>query len=142
MPLPGSFLVFQDSFFLPVDSQQHTLIPALNHFNWEIMTSLDMEKMHALTENCLFSNKIKMADGCGDKQISGVHILIFNDEKLGDLCHCKYFLTLTRKQCRGRRRKKMLDDLGDRRGYCHLKEKALDCIKWRNCFGRDCGPVI
>ncbi|PNF24421.1 hypothetical protein B7P43_G09695 [Cryptotermes secundus] len=30
---------------------------------------------------------------------------------------------------RGRRRKKMLDDLGDRRGYCHLKEKALDRIK-------------
>ncbi|PNF33748.1 hypothetical protein B7P43_G11228, partial [Cryptotermes secundus] len=43
---------------------------------------------------------------------------------------------------RGRRRKKMLDDLGDRRGYSHLKEKALDRIKWRNCFGRDCGPVV
>jgi hypothetical protein len=43
---------------------------------------------------------------------------------------------------RGRRRKKMLDDLGDRRGYCHLKEKALDRIKWRKSFGRDCGPVV
>ncbi|PNF26419.1 hypothetical protein B7P43_G16609 [Cryptotermes secundus] len=43
---------------------------------------------------------------------------------------------------RGTRHKKMLDDLGDRRGYCHLKEKALDHIKWRNCFGRDCGPVV
>ncbi|PNF17874.1 hypothetical protein B7P43_G02249 [Cryptotermes secundus] len=41
-----------------------------------------------------------------------------------------------------RRRKKMLDNLEDRRGYCHLKEKALDRIKWRNCFGRDCGPVF
>ncbi|PNF15324.1 hypothetical protein B7P43_G00939 [Cryptotermes secundus] len=30
---------------------------------------------------------------------------------------------MTRRQ--GRRRKKMLDDLGDRRGYSHLKEKAL-----------------
>ena len=27
---------------------------------------------------------------------------------------------------RGRRRKKLLDDLRDRRGYCHLKEEALD----------------
>jgi hypothetical protein len=35
-----------------------------------------------------------------------------------------------------RRRKKLLDDLGDRRGYCHLKEEALDRIKWRNRFGR------
>jgi hypothetical protein len=37
---------------------------------------------------------------------------------------------------RGRRRKKLLDDLGDRRGYSHLEEEALDCIKWRNRFGR------
>ncbi|PNF25648.1 hypothetical protein B7P43_G00624, partial [Cryptotermes secundus] len=43
---------------------------------------------------------------------------------------------------RGIRRKKMLNDLGDRRGYFHLKEKALDRIKWRNCFGRDYGPVV
>jgi hypothetical protein len=43
---------------------------------------------------------------------------------------------------RGRRRKKLLDDLGDRRGYSHLKEEALDRIKWRNRFGRGCGPVI
>jgi hypothetical protein len=43
---------------------------------------------------------------------------------------------------RGRRRKKLLDDLGDRRGYSQLKEEALDRIKWRNRFGRGCGPVV
>jgi hypothetical protein len=43
---------------------------------------------------------------------------------------------------RGRRRKQLLDDLGDRRRYCHLKEEALDRIKWRNRFGRGCGPVV
>jgi hypothetical protein len=43
---------------------------------------------------------------------------------------------------RGRRRKKLLDDLGDRRGYSDLKEEALDRIKWRNRFGRGCGPVV
>jgi hypothetical protein len=43
---------------------------------------------------------------------------------------------------RGRRRKKLLDDLGNRRGYSHLKEEALDRIKWRNRFGIGCGPVV
>jgi hypothetical protein len=49
-------------------------------------------------------------------------------------------MEVTRK--RGRRRKKLLDDLGDRRGYSHLKEEALDSIKWRNHFGRGFGPVV
>jgi hypothetical protein len=35
---------------------------------------------------------------------------------------------------RGRRRKKLLDDLKDRRGYSHLKEGALDRTMWRNLF--------
>jgi hypothetical protein len=32
---------------------------------------------------------------------------------------------------RGRRRKKLLDDLMNRRGYSHLKEEALDRTMWR-----------
>ena len=43
---------------------------------------------------------------------------------------------------RGRRRKKLLDDLKDRRGYCELKKEALDRIMWRNRFGRGFGPVV
>ena len=43
---------------------------------------------------------------------------------------------------RGRRRKKLLDDLKDRRGYSHLKEEALDRTVWRNRFGRGFGPVV
>jgi len=35
---------------------------------------------------------------------------------------------------RGRRRKKLLDNLKDRRGYCQLKEEALDHTMWRNRF--------
>ena len=46
------------------------------------------------------------------------------------------------KRRRGRRRKKLLDDLKDRRGYCQLKEEALDRTVWRNRFGRDFGPVV
>jgi Uridine kinase len=184
--LPGSYLVCQDDFFLPVDSERHTLIPALNHFNWELMTSLNMEQMHTVIENILSSdsdqsvtsldslvqaaNRVKgsrcyaecytdnnetlpnVTDGCykkltednpipnqthsvvtdqpitgvassqtntisdcADKQISDLRILIiegfllFNDKKLANLCHHKYFLTLTRDQCWARRSVRIYD---------------------------------
>jgi len=43
---------------------------------------------------------------------------------------------------RGRRRRKLLDDLKDRRGYSHLKEEALDRTMWRHRFGGGFGPVV
>ena len=43
---------------------------------------------------------------------------------------------------RGRRRKKLLDDLKDRRGYDHLKEEALDRPMRRYRFGGGFGPVV
>jgi hypothetical protein len=53
-------------------------------------------------------------------------------------------IEVTRRRGRrlGRRRKKLLDDLWDRRRYSHLKEEAIDRIKWRNRFGRGCGPSV
>jgi hypothetical protein len=43
---------------------------------------------------------------------------------------------------RGRRRRKLLDDLKDRRGYSNLKEGALDRTVWRGLFGRGFGPFV
>jgi hypothetical protein len=43
---------------------------------------------------------------------------------------------------RGRRRKKLLDELKDRGGYSHLKEEALDHTMWRNLLGGGFGPVV
>ena len=43
---------------------------------------------------------------------------------------------------RGRRRKKLLDDLKGRKGYSHLKEEALDRAVCRPRFGRGFGPVV
>ena len=43
---------------------------------------------------------------------------------------------------RGRRRRKLLDDLKERRGYSQLKEKVLDRAMWRARFGRGFGPVV
>jgi hypothetical protein len=43
---------------------------------------------------------------------------------------------------RGRRRRKLLDDSEERRGYSHLKEEALDRTMWRNRFGGGFEPVV
>jgi hypothetical protein len=43
---------------------------------------------------------------------------------------------------RGRRRRKLLDDLKERRGYSNLKDEALDRTMWRARFGRGFGPVV
>ena len=39
---------------------------------------------------------------------------------------------MTKRQ--GKRRKKLVDELKDRRGYCELKEGVLDRTVWRNRF--------
>ena len=49
-------------------------------------------------------------------------------------------IEVTRRQWR--RRKKLLDDLKDRRGYSQLKEEALERTMWRKCFGRGFGSVV
>jgi hypothetical protein len=43
---------------------------------------------------------------------------------------------------RGRRRRKLLGDLKERRGYSYLKEEAIDRTVWRAGFGRGFGPVV
>jgi hypothetical protein len=42
----------------------------------------------------------------------------------------------------GKRRRKLLDGLKERRGYSHLKEIALDRTVWRARFGRIFGPAV
>jgi hypothetical protein len=42
----------------------------------------------------------------------------------------------------GRKHRKQLDDLKEKRGYSHLKEEALDRTMWRAGFGRGFGPVV
>jgi hypothetical protein len=43
---------------------------------------------------------------------------------------------------RGRKRRKLLDDLKEWKGYSHLKQEALDRTMWRDRFGRDFRPVV
>jgi hypothetical protein len=41
-----------------------------------------------------------------------------------------------------KKRKQLLDDLKEMRGYWTLKQKVLDRTICRTCFGRDHGPVV
>jgi hypothetical protein len=43
---------------------------------------------------------------------------------------------------RGRRRKQLLDVLKEMKGYCKLKEEALDRALCMTCLGRTYGPVV
>ena len=43
---------------------------------------------------------------------------------------------------RGRRRRKLLDDLKERRGFSHLKEKDLYRTTWRARFVKGFGPIV
>jgi hypothetical protein len=43
---------------------------------------------------------------------------------------------------RRRKRRKLLDNLKERRGYSHLKEEALDRAVWRAGFERGFGPDV
>jgi hypothetical protein len=43
---------------------------------------------------------------------------------------------------RGRRRRELLDDLKERKGYSDLKEQAIDRTMCRARFGRGFGPVV
>jgi hypothetical protein len=43
---------------------------------------------------------------------------------------------------RGRRCRKLLYGLKERRGFSHLKEEDLDSKMWRARFGRDFEPVV
>ena len=42
----------------------------------------------------------------------------------------------------GRKHRKLLDDLKERRGYSRLKEEAVDRTMWRARLGRGFGPVV
>jgi hypothetical protein len=46
------------------------------------------------------------------------------------------------KRKRGRRRRKVPDDLKEGREYSHLKDKAVDCTMWRARFARCFEPVV
>ncbi|XP_046992961.1 nicotinamide riboside kinase 1 [Schistocerca americana] len=130
--LSGSYLLCQDDYFLPPDSRKHTWIPTLNHINWEIMSSVDMNKMWADIKRITQFNFLQHFSHCkiheekssndlplmNFEALAGelpFHILIIegflvlNYQPIVEICHLKYYLTLTRDQCWERRKVRIYD---------------------------------
>ncbi|XP_011311360.1 nicotinamide riboside kinase 1 [Fopius arisanus] len=104
----NSVLISQDSYFLAKDDPRHVHIPELNHHNWDILESLDMEKMHS---DIL---EIMSSGGAGRKEndvqfliVDG--FLLFNYKPIFDLCDIRYFLELSREECERRRSRRVYD---------------------------------
>lgn len=123
---PEIKIISQDDYFLPIDSPKHILIPELNHFNWEILSSLDMNRMYEdiiknVTTNRngdedMVSNDFDHAARVPLEDIQSVRhhfksrnvlflegFSIFNYEPIERLCDLKFYITLSRETCYARR---------------------------------------
>lgn len=123
---PNSRVINQDSYFLPVDDDRHVWIPELNHINFDILTSLDMDKMHSDIKdiildstyqvndtptsipctNCAPPSKEQIVKAVTDKKINFLILegfCIFYHKPIESLCNLKYFVTLNKEECYRRR---------------------------------------
>lgn len=125
--LAHSRIFCQDDYYLPVGDPRHIWIPEVNHFNWDIVSSLDMERMtRDISEHLKESSQSptetpKLQDAqaiCYESEKRAnllkinehpCHIVIvegfciFNYEPLVDLCDLKYYFTLDFDECLKRR---------------------------------------
>lgn len=102
--IPGTVCICQDTYFLPPDSEKHTLIEELNHANWELVTSVDMEGLLKDVKKCL-NQQPESTQGL--LIIEG--IVILNYRAIAELCKQKFFITLNKEVCRERRQLRSYD---------------------------------
>lgn len=131
--LPNSKVISQDDYFLDVDDPRQVIIPELDHLNFELMTSMDMEQMYAdileilkyrtniptkaATKTQLFNkSSIDLQKLAHDKVIeTNTNVLIiegfsiFNYKPIEKICDLKYYLTLNEKECKERREKRVYE---------------------------------
>lgn len=131
----GSIVVRQDDYFLPSDDLRHVKIQELNHMNWELITSMDMQKMYSDIIHILQSHKPDAADDTKKMMLILDGFLLFKHKPITDLCDRKYFLTLTKKQC-WERRKNRIYDPPDVPGYFD-KVVWPEYVKYENEIARD-----
>lgn len=106
--LKNCVTINQDAYFWPIDDPRHTKIPELNHLNWEIMSSMDMDKMRSdifkLIESPLSEDNVKERKHKNILILDGY--LLFKCKVITDLCDMKYFMTVPKEICWDRRDKR------------------------------------
>lgn len=128
---PGSVMMRQDDYFLPPDDPRHVRVTELNHMNWDVITSLDMQRMH--------SDVLKILESGGKNTETRVLILdgflLFKHKAIANLCDRKYFLTLTKEQCWERRKNRTYEP-PDVPGYFD-KVVWPEYVEYKNEITRD-----
>ncbi|KAF5279750.1 hypothetical protein FQA39_LY05440 [Lamprigera yunnana] len=127
--IPSALLISQDSYFLDNDDPRHVWISELNHVNYDIITSLDMQQMYKdvceiTSKYNLISDKIDIQTDqetydnveekvCAKLSETNTKLLIlegfciFNYKLLSDLCLLKFYFTLSKEECYKRRIKRV-----------------------------------
>lgn len=109
--LKNSIVLHQDNYFLPKDDPRHVLVKELNHFNWELITSMDMDKMYSdilqLIES--FPNENNSSEIINKNILILDGFSLFKCKVISNLCDRKYFITLNKEKCWERRKERKYD---------------------------------
>ncbi|XP_017875022.1 nicotinamide riboside kinase 1 [Ceratina calcarata] len=110
--LKNSTILHQDDYFLPMDDPRHIKIEELNHFNWEVITSMDMDRMRSDIFKIMKTSTDERNDlsAKSDRNILILEgFILFKDKIISNLCDVKYCITLTKEDCWQRRKKRVYD---------------------------------
>lgn len=107
-------IISQDDYFWPAESSHHILCEHLNHINWEILSSLDMDRMCNDLKDLIGHEANLYRMNSSDRTI---HLniliiegfLIFNHPAIFDLCQIKFHLHLPYEECYRRRSNRVYD---------------------------------
>ncbi|CAF4956471.1 unnamed protein product [Pieris macdunnoughi] len=134
------YVFHQDKYFLPDDSPKHVRCPGVEHNNYDILSALDMDKMHDDVLRTLRgetrAHAVDLERAEGKWGVPGKSFLILegftvlNHRPLNELCHLRYYFVLEYGECASRRALRLYDP-PDTAGYfeqCvwpeHLRFKA------------------
>ncbi|KAL3279516.1 hypothetical protein HHI36_017025 [Cryptolaemus montrouzieri] len=135
----NSKVFYQDNYFFDQNDPRHVWCEEVNHINYDILTSMDMEKMYKdiveAIENRKVSNRSNRKRAINNRNDSNVNdtdinicqnisellkkhnvqlffvdgFLLFNYKPFLSLISMKYFFTLAKDECKKRRDKRVYD---------------------------------